>query len=104
MRIGRQELGGTFSYSEFNRRVMDGDLSTAYTTPLGMSHFPDEQSDKDEERHNTGVSLFTRAQSIIVSIYKRNLAGAQQDLQSAMQPVPLMKTSLSAYEDRLQGQ
>lgn len=71
--------------------------------PLGMSHFPDEESDDDEERPNTGVSLFTRAKSIIVPSHNRNQAGPPPDVQSPMHPVPLTEISLPAYRGRSNG-
>lgn len=63
--------------------------------PLGMSQFPDTDSDEDEERPNTGVSLFTRAKSIIGPSKSR--AGTNPRVQSPMHPVPLTEISIPAY-------
>jgi hypothetical protein len=69
--------------------------------PLGMSHFPDEESDNDEERPNTGVSLFTRAKSIIIPA--RHHSQPPQDVQSPMHPVPLTEISIPAYQSNKDG-
>lgn len=71
--------------------------------PLGMSHFPDEESDNDEERPNTGVSLFTRAKSIIIPTRHHTQQGGQQDVQSPMHPVPLTEISIPAYQSNSDG-
>jgi len=68
--------------------------------PLGMSHFPDDtDSDHDEERPQTGVSLFTRAKSIIIPSRPRGEESGHQDVQSPMHPVPLTEISVpGAYK------
>jgi len=66
-----------------------------------MSHFPDEESDNDEERPNTGVSLFTRAKSIIIP--SRHNSQPPQDVQSPMHPVPLTEISIPAYKSNTDG-
>ena len=69
--------------------------------PLGMSHFPDEDSE-DEERPNTantGVSLFSRAKSFINPARLNHNSQTQQDVQSPMHPVPLTQISLPASKN-----
>jgi hypothetical protein len=63
--------------------------------PLGMSAFPPD-SDSDEERPNTSVSLFTRAKSIIGPSKSR--AGTNPGTQSPMHPVPLTEISIPSYK------
>jgi hypothetical protein len=65
--------------------------------PLGMSAFPQESdSDDEENRPTTSVSLFTRAKSIIGPSKSR--AGTNPHIQSPMHPVPLMEISIPAYQ------
>ena len=64
--------------------------------PLGMSQFPETDSDEDEERPSTGVSLFTRAKSIIGPSKSR--ASTNPRVQSPMHPVPLTEISIPAYK------
>lgn len=73
--------------------------------PLGMSRFPDpeDESDQDEERPNTGVSLFTRAKSIMITSHQRKSIGGQHDVQSPMHPVPLTEISLPSYRSQTDG-
>lgn len=59
--------------------------------PLGMSSFPVESDSDEESRPATGVSLFTRAKSIIGS--KR-----VSSVQSPMHPLPLTEISIPSYK------
>jgi len=69
--------------------------------PLGMSQFPDDDSESDDEqreRRNTSVSFFTRAKSIIAPSRSGTIGSAQTDLQSPMHPVPLTEISIPTYK------
>lgn len=59
--------------------------------PLGMSHFPAESDSDEESRPGTGISLFTRAKSIIGS---KRVSSAQ----SPMHPLPLTEISIPSYK------
>ena len=68
--------------------------------PLGMSRFPDPDSDDEleQERPNTGVSFFTRARSIMQPHRSSTVGSGNTDLQSPMHPVPLTEISIPAYK------
>lgn len=68
--------------------------------PLGMSQFPPE-SDSDEERPSTSVSLFTRAKSIIGPSKSR--ASTNPQIQSPMHPVPLTEINIPSSQLHAEG-
>lgn len=73
--------------------------------PLGMSHFPDpeDESDHDEERPTTSVSLFTRAKSILIPPHNRQSSAGSHDTQSPMHPVPLNEIAVPPYRSQTDG-
>ncbi|KAG9244893.1 magnesium transporter NIPA-domain-containing protein [Calycina marina] len=68
--------------------------------PLGMSHFPDDDEETNEDEHErraTSVSLFQRAKSII-GPNRASTMGTPGDVRSPMYPVPLTEISIPAYK------
>jgi len=92
---------------------LEGGISYHAHPPLGMSQFPDLNSDNDDEenRPSTGGlgssffgSIRSRAKSMVVPGQTRNLGTGTPNIQSPMHPVPLTEISIPTYKASEDGE
>ncbi|KAG9229420.1 magnesium transporter NIPA-domain-containing protein [Amylocarpus encephaloides] len=66
--------------------------------PLGMSRFPDSDSEDEERPVTRGSSVFGRVRSVMTPGRNRsNVGSGASNMQSPMHPVPLTEISIPAY-------